>query len=122
MATFLLAFPVLNISVQPTDVVYACLTDNNQAGVNTPNPVQDTKPFPIGVVIDVNHGTSTIEVDDTGYVYPSITNIHYFFFSKDRRANMSGILGNYALVEYRNYSKKQAEIFATGAEFAPSSK
>jgi hypothetical protein len=35
---------------------------------------------------------------------------------------MSGILGNYALVEYRNYSKKQAEIFATGAEFAPSSK
>ena len=122
MATFFLAFPVLNISVQPTDVVYACLTDNNQAGVNTPNPVQDTKPFPIGVVIDVNHGTSTIEVDDAGYIYPAITSIHYFFFSKDRRANMSGILGNYALVEYRNYSKKQAEIFATGAEFAPSSK
>jgi len=122
MAIFNLTFPVLNISVQPTDVVYACLTDNNQAGVNTPNPVQDTKPFPIGVVTAVNHGTSTITVDDTDYVYPSITNIHYFFFSKDRRANMSGILGNYALVEYRNYSKKQAEIFATGTEFSISSK
>jgi len=122
MPTFNLIFPVLNISVQPTDVVYACLTDNNQAGVNTPNPVQDTKPFPIGVVTDVNHGTSTIEVDDTGYVYPSITNIHYFFFSKDRRANMSGILGYYALVEYRNYSKNAAEMFVTGVDFSSSSK
>ena len=122
MAIIILQFTTLNVSVQPTDVVYACLTDKNQAGVNTPNSIQDTKPFPIGVVTAVNHSTSTITVDDAGYVYPTITNIHYFFFSKDRRANMSGILGHYALVEYRNYSKKQAEMFATGTEFAPSSK
>jgi len=44
------------------------------------------------------------------------------FFSKDRRVNTSGILGYYALTEYRNYSKNKAEIFATGAEYAPSSK
>ena len=35
---------------------------------------------------------------------------------------MSGILGYYASVEYRNYSRKKAEIFATGTEYAPSSK
>ena len=35
---------------------------------------------------------------------------------------MSGILGYYALTEYRNYSKNEAEMFATGTEYAPSSK
>ena len=35
---------------------------------------------------------------------------------------MSGILGYYALTEYVNHSKNKAEIFATGTEYAPSSK
>jgi hypothetical protein len=124
MAIITMIFPVpLNVSIQPTDVMYVCLTDDfGQAGVNTPNPTQDTKPFPMGVVDTVNHVTGVVKVDDNGYSYPTLTNAHYYFFSKDRRANMSGILGHYAEVEYRNYSQKQAEIFATGTDFSVSSK
>ena len=122
MAIFDLQFSKLNVSVQPTDVVYACLTVNEQAGVNTPNAAIDTKPFPIGEVVSVDHGNASITVNDSDYIYPTLTSSHYFFFSKDKRTNMSGILGYYALVEYRNYSKKQAEIFATGVDFSISSK
>ena len=125
MAIITLQFPTLNVSVQPTDVVYACLTQNNQAGVNHPNATINTKPVAIGVVIGtppVNHATATITVDTAGYPPVALTTLHYLFFSKDKRANMSGILGYYALVEYRNHSSKQAEIFATSTEFFPSSK
>ena len=117
-----LEFPMLNVSVQRTDVVYACLTQNDQAGINTPGANVNTKPFAIGVVDVVRHNDNEIDVDDTGYPSYTLTNNHYFFFSKDNRANMSGILGYFALVEYRNGSKKQVEIFATGAEYASSSK
>ena len=117
-----LQFTTLNVSVQKTDIVYACLTVNGQAGVNTPNANTNTKPFPIGVVVAVRHNLNEIDVDDALYAPYTLTAQHYFFFSKDQRANMSGILGYYALVEYRNYSVKQAEIFATGTEYASSSK
>ena len=121
MATFTLQFTTLNVSIQPTDVVYACLTENEQAGVNTPGVTTNTKPFPIGEVKSVNHANGKVVVDLT--IEPTFTSGgHYYFFSKDNRANMSGILGYYALVEYRNDSKKQAEIFATGVEYSISSK
>ena len=123
MATFTLQFTTLNVSIQPTDIVYACLTENEQAGVNTPGVTTNTKPFPIGEVQSVNHADGQITVEDIGYTpYPTLTSDHYFFFSKYRQVNMSGILGYYALVEYRNYSKKQAESFATGVEHSISSK
>lgn len=123
----------LNVSVQPTDIIYTCIAINDQAGVNHPNANVDTKPFAIGVVVDVDFELQVvrIEVDDYFDVwFPFgqgvnewfLTGDHYIFFSKDRRTNMSGILGYYSLAEYRNYSNKQAEIFATTADFSSSSK
>ena len=50
------------------------------------------------------------------------TDDSYFFFAKDQRANTSGILGYYASIEYKNYTKRSAEIFAVGTNYAPSSK
>ena len=122
MATLTLQFFPLNVSIQPTDIVYTCLIRGGQAGVNHPSTNVDTKPIDIGVVTTVNHVTGFVTVNDTGYTYPTLTNDHYFFFSKDRGINTSGILGYYALVEYRNYSKKQVEMFATGTEISISSK
>ena len=98
MATQTITFPKqLNISVQPTDILYATLSTANQSYDNSP---------PGG----------------TKYPYITLTKNHYIFFSKDRRVSTSGILGYYALAEYRNHSKKEAEIFATATEYAPSSK
>ena len=118
--------PILNVSIQPTDIVYACIINSGQAGVNHPNASQDTKPIAIGEVVDdpspPNHFGGTFWMETSGYTPITLTGQHYIFFSKDNRANMSGILGYYALVEYRNYSKKQAEVFATGMEYSISSK
>ena len=117
-----LTFPTLNVSIQPTDIVYTCLIRDGQAGINHPSANVDTKPIDIGVVTVVNHVTGVVSIDDTGFTYPTLTSSHYFFFSKDKTVNTSGILGYYALVEYRNHSKKQVEIFATSTEFSISSK
>ena len=124
----------INVSVQPTDIMYTCLIVADQAGVNHPSANVDTKPFAIGVVTDVEHGGNSIIIDRDNYQdiwYPNgintlpmfeLTSNHYLFFSKDRRTNMSGILGYYSLTEYRNYTSKKAEIFATTADFSSSSK
>mgnify|MGYP003138028651 CR=1 FL=1 len=63
-----------------------------------------------------------VTIETTGFASVTLTEQHYLFFSKNRAVNISGVLGYYASVEYRNYSKKKAEIFATGTEYAPSSK
>ena len=122
-------FP-LNVSIQGSstagqggDILYYITPIDNQGGTNHPNPLNiDTKPKAYGEVISVDHSARQIRVDTTGYPAITLTPDHYLFFSKDRRTSMSGILGYYSLVEYRNYSSKQAEIFATSTEFSSSSK
>ena len=107
----------INVSLQVGDILYATLLTNNQAGTNT-----NSGQRPVAVVVVESIYNGVITFDDTDFPSITLTNDHYLFFSKDRRANMSGILGYYASVEYRNYSRKKAEIFATGTEYAPSSK
>lgn len=51
-----------------------------------------------------------------------INNNTYFLFSKDVKANESGIKGYYADVTLQNHSKKRAELFAIGSEIVASSK
>ena len=127
----LIQFPhPLNVSIQPTDTVYVSLTSQDQSGVNNPYPSPiNTAPMAIGTVSSVNHGTipfvapATVNIDLTDYD-PNFqpTNAHYFFFSKNRVVNMSGIIGYFAETEYRNYSKLQTEIFATAVDYVESSK
>ena len=112
----------LNISVQPTDILYATLLTGEQSGVNHSRGTET--PIAIGEIKKANHGLSspTLEIETNGYPSVTITDRHYLFFSKNKAVNTSGLVGYYALTEYRNYSKKAAEIFATGAEYSPSSK
>ena len=114
----------LNVSIQPTDTVYVSLTSQDQSGVNNPYPSPiNTAPMAIGTVSSVNHEAMTVNIDLTDYD-PNFqpTNAHYFFFSKNRVVNMSGIIGYFAETEYRNYSKLQTEIFATAVDYVESSK
>lgn len=107
----------LNVSLQVGDILYATLLDSNQSGVNT---TSGNRPVAVGIITAIAGVIITINDDD----FPAITltDNHYLFFNKDKAVNTSGVLGYYASVEYRNYSKKKAEIFATGTEYAPSSK
>ena len=113
----------LNVSIQETDILYGVLLTNNQAGVN--NPVNSAnQPNIIGEVVLIDPGNRIVTVDITGYetFANTVTTSFYLFFSKNRRVNTSGLLGYYSLAEFRNDSKKEAEIFAVATEYAPSSK
>ena len=107
----------VNVSLQVGDTIYATLLDNNQSGTNT---LAGNKPIAIGIVTAING--IVITIDNTGFTVITLTSNHYLFFSKDRSVNTSGISGYYASVEYKNHSLKKAEMFATGTEYAPSSK
>ena len=119
--TITFGFP-LNVSIQPTDVLYTSITLSGQSGVNHPSASINTAPIAIGVVVSVNHSAGTIVYDDTGYTTLVLTSSHYLFFSKDRVVNTSGIIGYFAETEYRNYTKVPAEIFATAVDYVESSK
>jgi len=112
----------LNVSVQPGDTIYYCSVVSGQAGKNhpsTPTSV-NTAVKKFGEVTNVDHGNKKITCTNPNN--QSISGSHFVFFSKDRRANTSGIVGYFAETEYRNYSKLPAEIFATAANYVESSK
>jgi hypothetical protein len=104
------------------------LTSQDQSGVNNPFPSSsNTAPIAIGVVVSVHHVNQTVTIDpippynDLNNPF-TLTTAHYLFFSKNRVANISGIVGYFAETEYRNYSKLQTEIFATAVDYVESSK
>ena len=50
-----LTFPhALNVSVQPTDIMYTSLVVDSQSGINHYTAIADTKPFAIGEVTEVD--------------------------------------------------------------------
>ena len=112
----------LNISIQKGDTVYYAKQVSGQSGTNHPNAGgTNTKPQVVGVVDDINHGGNSIQVDNTVSMYTPISG-DYLMFNKNKVANLSGITGYFAETEYRNYSKRQAEMFATAVDYVESSK
>ena len=67
-------------------------------------------------------GTQAIIIADMlpSGVLPTIDD--FIFFSKDNKANLSSILGYYALVEFINDSKTEGELFSVGCDMFESSK
>ena len=116
-------FP-LNVSLQKGDTIYWCYNAGGQAGRNHPGSASvNTKPKKLGLVGTVNRNLNRVGVVvQSGLKDVCQNNECYFFFSKDRRANYSGIIGYFMEVEYRNYSTLKSEIFATAVDYAESSK
>ena len=122
MAIRTLTFSSLNISIQNGDEVYYAEHNSGQSGTNMNVVTFDTKPKLLGVVDTVNHNTNTITVDDTIGGSPMINMGMIFMFQKPKEINTSGITGYYAEAEYRNHTTLPCELFATAADYAPSSK
>tara|TARA_Y100000310_G_scaffold181470_1_gene181413 strand:- start:53 stop:430 length:378 start_codon:yes stop_codon:yes gene_type:complete len=116
-------FP-LNVSLQKGDTIYWCYNAGGQAGRNHPGSASvNTKPKKLGLVGTVNRNLNRVGVVvQSGLKDVCQNNECYFFFSKDRRANYSGIIGYFMEVEYRNYSTLKSEIFATAVDYVESSK
>lgn len=71
-----------------------------------------TPPIPINSIV--------VSYDDTT-VNPAQIN-DYIMFSKNKHVNSSSLIGYYAEVELRNWSKKKIELFAVSSETSESSK
>ena len=118
----------LNISAQKNDIIWLAPLTSGQSGSNHPNLSSPKKMTKLGVITNVNQLTGRIKYEEeVPMTDQEITDMlndsnSYFFFAKDQVANTSGILGYYASVVCRNYTKKSAEIFAIGTNYAPSSK
>tara|TARA_Y100000593_G_C4302626_1_gene334157 strand:+ start:978 stop:1364 length:387 start_codon:yes stop_codon:yes gene_type:complete len=128
MPQSIITFPLnseINVSVQETDIVYAVELKSTTAGFaqgGSNSTAGNTKPKAIGEVHEVDRPNNQITIETANYPAYTTTADTFLFFSKNRAVNSSGLIGYYSLIEYRNYSKKKAEIFAVGTEYAPSSK
>jgi len=117
----------LNVSIQPGDMVMYCTTHARnigggkfeQSGKNLIS-IDMTRPIKFGYALEVKHKAQTVLVNEiTPGVYPAADD--YIFFSKDRRANISGVIGYFAETKYVNDSKMKSEIFATAIDYVESS-
>jgi hypothetical protein len=120
----------LNDSAQIEDSVFVFQNLNNQAGFSV-----DVAPSAVflGNILNINNpnylingGQTYIQVYHPAPVPPIWALLNpsadYIMFQKHRSPGVSGVLGYYAEVEFRNNSTKKAELFAVGSELFESSK
>ena len=99
----------IQVSVQIGDILYYT------------NDPMGTTVVKIGDVVSINYGANAIVCNiDPQTVRPTSTS--FILFTKDNKANTSGIAGYFAEVELRNDSVKKAELFSVGSEVFESSK
>lgn len=114
----------LNSSVQIGDTIYYVSTSTT-GGFN----VGDNAIIMIGVIrlietelneesgVTITTITASMNDDD-----PEPPLDSYIFFSKNNEANLTSILGYYSEVEFKNNSRKKAELFASACGIVESSK
>ena len=126
MPTITLTFAnELNTSVQVGDTAYYVPTSQVAGGASFNSGNFDTAAssaiVEIGIVTVVNNSSKSITCDiDPSTPTPSVGN--FIFFSKDNRANTSGLLGYYAECKLKNNSTTEAELFSIASEIFESSK
>ena len=110
--TITINFPfVLIVSVQVGDIAYFTPT-TGVGGFDTSTSLQT-----IGDVVEV--GKTWIKCNVTG-IAPQQGN--FIMFAKDRRANMSSLLGYFAKFKFINDSMVKSEIYSVGTDIFESSK
>ena len=114
--TTTLNFPSVNVSAQIGDLVYYSMPSAS-GGFNTSSlPVT----FVFGTITAITT-TSVLVLYDDLIVSPPPTGA-FIFFQKDKKVNMSSVLGYYMQVDFVNDSKEKAELFSVGSEVSESSK
>ena len=124
----------INVSVQIKDVVYYCATtsvgtDRTWAAGTTPHFQGDQDGiFIIGNVVDIfqwDGTTAWIDADMENQWFNSHgppDDDDFIMFSKDNKANLSSMLGYYAIARWSNNSTDEGELFGVGADVFESSK
>ena len=115
--TITLAFPNINVSVQIGDLVYYSTPD---VAISTFDASSLDSTFILGLVTAITPTTITVEYDDSITSPPGPG--AFIFFQKDKKVNMSSILGYYVRIDFENDSREKAELFSVGSEVTQSSK
>jgi len=126
MATVILTFAnELNTSIQVGDTAYYTPTVAVAGGASFNGGDFDTASsasiVEIGIVTVVHDTNKAITCDIVAST-PTPGVGDFIFFSKDNRANTSGLLGYYGEFELRNNSTSKAELFSVASEIFESSK
>tara|TARA_B100000902_G_C26792271_1_gene660433 strand:- start:295 stop:630 length:336 start_codon:yes stop_codon:yes gene_type:complete len=100
----------INVSVQKGDMIYY---------VNPDNLNQSSNIIEMGLCESVTEFTLVCNIPNS---VPRPTSTSFIMFSKDMRANTSGLTGYFAEVEMKNNSNTYAEMFAVSSEVVQSSK
>jgi len=90
--------------------------------LNAPLPNPLTHPYTDPDYIAIGLQTAAITDGRCSSVQGDCDVGSFIMFSKDNKANQSDLLGYHSLVEYRNNSKTEAELYNVGASFYESSK
>ena len=120
----------INDSAQIEDAVFVFQNLSNQANFSVDVSASATY---LGNILSINNPNNEVGGGQTYiWVYHpapapavwSTLNIgaDYIMFQKHRSPGVSGVLGYYAEMEFRNNSTKKAELFAVGSEVFESSK
>jgi len=109
----------INVSIQVGDLAWYIPTNVQGAQGNQYNTNDIDNVVLIGPVTNINGNILTIDLN-SGNNAPAVTD--FIMFSKDNRANISGVLGYYANVKLVNDSKDKVELFSVASEVFESSK
>jgi len=109
----------INVSAQVGDLAWYVPTNQQGAPGNQYQTNDVDKIVLIGPITNINGNILTID-QPSGQTPPSASD--FIMFSKDKRANLSGVVGYYAKIRFVNDSKEKIELFAVGSEVFESSK
>ena len=107
----------LNVSAQVGDTAYFVPTTGAGGFDINSNAVVE-----IGIIQSIDEANNIILCDTNLPSAQQPVDGDFILFSKDNKANLSSLLGYYALVRIRNNSLEKAEMFSIGADFVESSK
>tara|TARA_R100000008_G_C3530337_1_gene138913 strand:+ start:331 stop:702 length:372 start_codon:yes stop_codon:yes gene_type:complete len=109
----------LNVSCQVGDTAYYVNTTASGGFTVNSNNVEE-----IGTITAITNPTSSAPTITCSTTLPGSLNGSSYFvlFSKNNKANLSSVLGYYADIEFKNDSKKEAELFTVGMDMFESSK
>lgn len=118
-------FSNINTSAQKGDIAY-CLSDDpiSIGGFETDGTQSIQYIGPINSIgADVNGDYVEVDCPNTpSGLDPANTTNPFIMFKKNRAANVSGLKGYYAEVEFTNNSTEEAKLFTVSSEVNQSSK
>tara|TARA_X000001382_G_scaffold67507_1_gene46903 strand:- start:1559 stop:1915 length:357 start_codon:yes stop_codon:yes gene_type:complete len=106
----------INISLQVGDLIYATTVSVN-GGFGVSNTTQTQL---LGPCSNIQGSTITVNPQEPGSSTPNPGS--FIMFTKDNRANLSGLKGYFAELEFRNNSAEEAELFSVNMDVTESSK